>query len=121
MATYTSSYPKFKFFGVIFLLLALIVSVLTELDDDYDSVNYIPIESRETENEFEEVDDSEISTSTDSSQDFLTESDSDAAPLEKPSDFYSFSVHDTHGDLISLERYRGKVSLSNVLTILCIV
>ena len=107
MATYTLKKQKLKFLGVSLLLLPLIVSVLAEFDEDFDSVEYIPEESRETDikTEYEDAEDFE----TTSSQDFLKESDSDTAPVEKPSSFYSFSVHDIHGDLVSLEKYRGKV------------
>ena len=109
MATYRLNHQKLKFLGVILLFLPLIVSVLAEIDEDFDSVEYIPEESRETDNEteYEDADDSETTSSF--SQDFLKESDSGTAPVEKPSSFYSFSVHDIHGDLVSLGEYRGKV------------
>ena len=110
MATYTLKFPKYLFWGLIFVLLALTVSVLTAVDDDYDVNNEVLIDSQETddENDFEEANDPEPVISS-QDEDVLTENDSESS--QKPSSFYSFSVYDKHGDLVSLEKYRGKVMI----------
>ena len=110
MATSTSNYQKFNIFGVFLVILAAAILISAEIDEELETVKDIFVENADADTVNEEADETEIykqDFETDSDTDSVTESDD--VPLMKANDFYSFSVYDIHGDLVSLEKYRGKV------------